>query len=188
MNRETAINVLLGAFLIFALAVPFFGLFAALYALDAAVRHYWPGSAYAGNNILYALIVLGILYGSIRQVRKKLWPNAFLYAAAAATMGISFLASQKGYPFSSEMPLASFLSCYIFIFLPRSGPIFRAQFIATASFISASFALNSGLLGKGFLATLVEVALFVVIGGWVLDKAELYRFKWPNWPSIFSNP
>src|SRR5713101_5012402 len=102
MSRETALNVLIGTMLLlilgggFAVCAEAFGF--ALYGANLAVRHYFPAVVHAWNIEFFGLISLVILIGCARQLRKRLWTNAFLSFIAVATIVLSWLLNANPRP------------------------------------------------------------------------------------------
>ena len=191
MDGETTIDVLIGTLLLLVLAaiciacVGAFGL--ALYAVNVAVNHYVPAAADAWNIKVFGTISLVLLIVCVRQLLKRRWTNAFLSSAAVVTIILPWLLNANPHPGLDGTILRFPLQWFIALILPQTIRVSRAEFTACASIITGAFAINIGLLRPGFVETLFEISLCIVIMRWILVKARDGRYGDP-WGilSIFS--
>ncbi len=102
-----------------------------------------------------------------------MWTNAFLRAAIAATLTLTWSVSpQEIFP----------AACLIFL-LPPHAQTSRLEFAVRASAISLAFVLNSGLLGHGWISGLFSLLLMIALVRYAFTKEQPYR---PGWPGLFS--
>lgn len=183
MSRETAQNVLIGAMLLlilgggFAVCAEAFGF--ALYSADLAVRHYLPSVAHAWRIELLGFISVVILIGCARQVRKRLWMNAFLSFTGAVTMVLPWLLSGDLHRVLGGPSLGFPMVWFIVLILPQATRASRGEFVGCAAMIATAFAVNSGLLGRGRLETVTEIGFFIAILAWVFVRSRDGSFGEP---------
>jgi hypothetical protein len=188
MSRETTVNVLIGTMLLlilgggFAVCAEAFGF--ALYSADLAIRHYFPAVAHAWKIELLGLISLVVLIGCAKQVRKRLWTNAFLSSIAVVTIVLPWLLTANPHPGLDGTPSRFPLAWFIWIILPQATRPSRREFIGCASIIAAAFAIDSGLLVSRPLETVIEIGMYLAIMGWILVGARDGKFGEPR--GIFS--
>jgi hypothetical protein len=174
MSRETAQNVLIGSMLLlilgggFAVCTEAFGL--ALYSADLAVKHYFPAVAHPSNIEFFGFISLVMLIGCARQMRKRLWTNAFLSLVAVVTIVLPWLLNANPHPALGSAALRFPLVWLLALILPQTTRTSRGEFIGCASILAVAFAINSGLLGSGLLEIVIEISLCVGIARWVMVR------------------
>ncbi len=186
-DRESAINVLLGAILLGAFAVSVLAVAGAiwtvLYTIDLAVKHFLPAVDRPWDIEFYGLICLAILALGVKQSWRRLSTNAFLSFAAAPSILLPWLFNSQPHH-AAGLALRFPIAWFIVLLLPRYSRIPLSEFVACASIISASFALNAGLLGSGALSTIVGMVLSVAVIARALIDARDGKYGEP-W-SVFS--
>jgi hypothetical protein len=182
-HKETAVNVLLGALLLSALAAPFAGVMLAFYGVDQALKHFFPALAHRGDVAFYGLMSLSLCMICLGQLRKRLWTNLFLSSTASVSLILPRLLNTQ-----SHSPLVGFdlrfqFAWFLVFFIPQNIPVSRNQFLMWSAFVVALFADNAGLLGSGWLSTTVEVASWAVAVAWSLVTVRADEF--PRLRSLF---
>jgi len=176
MNRETAINVLLGTLLIAACAAPFVAVMGALwlafYVTDAVVRHFWPSVSLHPDAILNAFMCLGIVFALFQLVRERLWRNAFLTLTAGVTFALCWLCepSRSSRHFADDPTL--WLVVLALVVFSQKVPIPRREFFAAAALNTTVSALTTGLFGLGTFARIVSTCAWLAAVAWIIISAR----------------
>jgi hypothetical protein len=188
VTRETMVNVGLGFILLIAFAVPILGCIGAvgvvLYAVDVAVKHFFPAVARPWDVEFYGFLCLVIFVVGARQAWRHLWANAFLSFTAALSIIVPWLFNLQLHHRFSGLALQFPITWFVVYLLPGYSRISLGQFVSCASIIAVSFALNAGLLGAGTLSTIVGATLSIAIIARVLVDARDGKYGEP-W-SFFS--
>lgn len=180
--KETAVNTLIGLTLLLAFILPFVALISASVlarrVLELAAKHFFPTIAHPMENFICGVVILGLLAACARQLCKRLWRNAFLSSTAAAAILLPWLLLRQD-PLSG-LPTGWFVAVIVLFYshLPS-----KAEFIAGASIIAAAFAVKAGLLGSGFLSSVVGVCAMSAMIAWIVI---LTRPDWARRGSILS--
>jgi hypothetical protein len=169
-RREIVVNTLLGLLLISIPALLFLLGIAVLRGADQVVTSVWPQLAHSQDAVLLGFMALGALTVAIRHSRKRRWHNAFLsFAALPMFLSIWFAGAHSSFGLNGDWLIASLL--FAFFVPPDSAPT-RFQFFVAASAISAVVAVNTGLLGSGFLARIVADCALAGYLAWFVWNAR----------------
>jgi hypothetical protein len=162
-RRDLAINTLLGLLLVLIFAVPLaLGIVALGFvsnAVDLTVKHFLPGflrhSDLAFNGLWsVCFLVLGFV-----DLHRRRWLNGFL-CFAAVPMILSFAFGTTGVAFGD----GSFLTlCWYLVIMTPGRPERRSAFMACAFGVTATFAINTGMLGSGTVARIMSYCVILTV-------------------------
>jgi hypothetical protein len=169
-RHDIIVNTLLGLLLVAAPALLFFLAFAVLKGAGLVIASFWPQVAHSQDVALLGFMALGALASAIRHSRKRRWHNAFLsFAALPMFLSIWFAGAHSSFGLNGDWLIAGLL--FAFFIPPDSAPT-RFQFFVAASAISAVVAVNTGLLGSGFLARIVADCALAGYLAWFVWNAR----------------
>jgi len=189
--RETAVNTLLGLLLLLAIAIPCAAFVAAygltLYGIDLAVKHFFPALNHTRDVELYGLFCLVGLLWSVRHLRRRLWPNAFLSlatVAAFASIGLAELHSGYGQDelFSNVWPL------FLLFMVLREERLQRWEFLLGAIFVSLGVAAATGMLGRTTLAVYVRSGVVLGVFAWFFVSVRRGILPGPDTSAASTRP
>jgi hypothetical protein len=163
-RRELAVNVLIGSALLLILFAVFAGGFGAIglafYLLNASVKHFFPALVRREDLVFYALICIWSLIKGIGHLRKRRLTNAFLSLAMIPSCASVGLAD----PHSPLQDNSFFIWPLLLVMLILSdSPLTRLEFMLGGFVVSATIAVNAGLLGTGTLAQVTTDSVFVSV-------------------------
>jgi hypothetical protein len=162
--RETAVDVLIGsallAILVTLFAIVFGAIGLAIYGLELGVRHFFPGLARAWEVEFSVFVILSSLISGIGQLRKRRLASAFLSFAIIPMIASVWFADPH-----FRRNDALFTSIWIVVVLTASNDalLTRLEFALTGFVVSATVAVNTGLLGAGTLAGFATNSVFVAV-------------------------
>lgn len=172
--RETAVNILIGALLLVIFAAicaaicSLFGL--SLYALSLAVKHFLPGVS--GDVWFFALILFLSISSAIGDLRKRLWPNAFVSLSIVAILFAALLGAATRHDTSwwfKVYPL-------FLLLLITNGRALRSWELALAgALVVVEILLNAGLL-MGTPSRIVEVCTSAGVLAWLVVQIRRGQF------------
>ncbi|MGO9087657.1 MAG: hypothetical protein ACLQBK_20775 [Candidatus Sulfotelmatobacter sp.] len=179
-GKETAVNVLIGTLLLAVFAIFFAAAGFALYGVDLAVKHFFPGLDRAGDIEFDGLTCLVALLWSVQQLRRRLWRNALLSCAIMATSAVAGGADLAGRGhngfFFPAWPL------FLLFVIPLERRMRRWELLLGAIFVSAGFAAATGMLGSTTIAVYVKTGVVLGVFAWFVVNARRGMFPGQSAP------
>jgi hypothetical protein len=171
-RRETSLNTFLGAFLILALAlyVAFYmgAAWLGIQGLEFAARHFLPRAVSPkAGSILAFFIFFAVtwLVAAVKHLRSQRWRSAFLRLAVIPAMLSIWFADAR-----SLLGLGGAFGMFILLAIlggATASEATRFDFYAYASLVCAVVAVNTGLLGWGWLARIVSDCALAGVLAWL---------------------
>lgn len=173
-HKETTVNILLGLFLLLALAIPFCVVLLAIYAIEPPLTDYLARFGFSKDAVFICLLCLGMMPSAVRYLRKRFWPNAFLcfaIVALAISGSIPRVPDRLGLSMEWMWPL------FILFLTPAEERLRRSEFILAGILVSTGVAVNVGLFGSGTLADAVRLVAAIATFAWLALQYRRGRFE-----------
>lgn len=177
-RREMALNVVLGAGLLFAFAIvvsaAFLALRFALYLFDLALTFLYPPAPKHPNEFVLIALCIFILGNSLFDFRQRRWRAGFLALAGSSMLTVvCLLRTYENRPLETPWILFFFL-----VFSTPKLP-YKGRDIQRNPFLLAGILLCLGTLSVlgvlGMLTSLVNVFLIVLTTGWFIMESQKSR-------------
>jgi hypothetical protein len=177
-RREIVVNVLLGCLLLAVFALPFFLAVLALgYILpgaNLALSYVLPGIAHPADITFYGLLVLSLIVVCVQRLGKRHWQEAFLCLAIVPVI-LSRPFAPAHSMFGRE---GGMVFLYVAVLLPAKYRLTRSGFLLRAAAGGTVMAVNTGLLGPGFLASIASDSVLLVLAVWFVVQARQNLNPW----------